>query len=68
MKLDAFNGKLNLAAFDPSVVFLIVALALSFIASISLPFFPAIDVVRVHANGIPINKDAIREARVGRSI
>lgn len=51
----------------PGIVFLFAALVLSFIASISLPYLPALDVVRVHfdqQNALDNSSTAITELRV----
>lgn len=55
------------STFVPGVIFLIVALAASFLASISLPFLPALEVVRSKFgnNGLSVGQfKSIQEARV----
>jgi len=50
----------------PGVLFLVCALALSFLVSISLPFLPAIDIVRTHfGNQVQTGTTGIEEIRLG---
>lgn len=54
----------------PGVFFLFCAFALLFLVSVSLPFLPAIDFVRVHFEGSPStsngNEGALTQLRVRR--
>ncbi|KAF5315777.1 hypothetical protein D9611_004874 [Ephemerocybe angulata] len=49
----------------PGIVFLFCALVLSFLASISLPYLPALDIVRVKFPTSALVADAITELRYG---
>jgi len=49
----------------PGILFLFCALALSFLASISLPYLPALDITRTQfASGIKSGQDGVTEIRV----
>ncbi|KAJ7079594.1 hypothetical protein B0H15DRAFT_953959 [Mycena belliarum] len=50
----------------PGIIFLLCALILSILVSISLPFLPALDLVRVHfGSGIKTASDGMTELRFG---
>ncbi|KAJ6526617.1 hypothetical protein DFH09DRAFT_1187600 [Mycena vulgaris] len=51
----------------PGIIFLLCALVLSILVTISLPFLPALDFVRVHfgSGGVATNGDGIIELRFG---
>jgi hypothetical protein len=52
----------------PGIIFLTLALVLSLLVSISLPFLPALDFVRVQFDGSPVtgtNSDGLTELRLG---
>lgn len=53
----------------PGVIFIICALVLNFLVSISLPYLPALDIARTHfGNGAVKNSQGLTEIRVSLTV